>query len=229
MLMEKNVLIPREYNSRNDKKVGLMGGTFNPVHFGHLLLAEMAMSEAGLDEVWFLPAKNPPHKIGYDILSGEIRKELLKLAIEGNRAFSICDEELRREGISYTFETLLSLRKKYGNTEFYFIMGMDSLSEFVTWKRPDIILENSVLLVGDRDLAGRKKMEEKISMLKSMYEKCRIIPVSMPEFLISSKAIRARIAEGKSIRYLVPESVRNYIADRELYRDSIQAFKGILT
>ena len=167
MLMEKNVLSPKESNFQNNKRVGLIGGTFNPVHCGHLLLAEMAMSEAGLDEVWFLPAKNPPHKAGYDILPGEIRKKLIELAIEGNPTFSVCDEELSREGMSYTFETLLSLREKYTNTEFFFIMGMDSLCDFGGWKCPDIILQNSVLLVGDRNLAGRGKMEEMISILKS--------------------------------------------------------------
>lgn len=217
MSMEKNVRTKSVYSCRN-KKVGILGGTFNPVHCGHLLLAEMARTEAGLDEIWFLPAKNPPHKIGNNILSDEIRKELLELAIEGNPAFLICDEEYRREGVSYTFETLLSLRKKHEDTEFYFIMGADSLFEFDTWKSPEIILENAVLLVGNRDLTKLEKIEEKISVLKSMYGQCRILPVSFPDFLISSREIRRRTSEGKSIRYLVPEGVRKYIEDRGLYR-----------
>lgn len=215
--MEKNG--QSKLNCPNEKKVGIIGGTFNPVHNGHLLLSEMAISEAGLDGVWFLPAKNPPHKMGRDILSGEVRRKLLELAIEGNPSFSICDEELRREGLSYTYETLLALKRKHKDTEFYFIMGADSLFEFDTWKRPDIILENAVLLVGDRDLSGREKMEKKISSLKSMYGHCRIRLVdAMPEFLISSNEIRERTAEGKSIRYLVPENVREYIESRGLYK-----------
>lgn len=226
--MERNVRNPSEYSCQNDKtlspgskparRVGLMGGTFNPVHYGHLVLAEMAKSEAGLNEVWFLPSKNPPHKREQDILKENIRRKLLELSIKDNPDFSICDEELKREGISYTFETLLSLRKSYPLTEFCFIIGADSLFEFESWKNPGIILENAVLIAGSRNLAGKEKMEGKISSIKSRYKCLGIKLISMPEFSISSSEIRERIKEGRDIRYLLPKEAWEYILKENLYR-----------
>lgn len=232
MSMEKNVLSQREsgFQNKGEKssknsdnknapsiKTGIMGGTFNPVHNGHLVLAQMAKIQAGLDEVWFMPSKNPPHKVGQPILSEKVRMELLKLSIEDNRDFSICNMELLREGMSYTYESLLLLKEEHPFREFYFIMGADSLFEFDTWKNPGIILKNAVLLAGSRELAGKEKMKEKIQSLKEKYNPCRIELIDIPEFLISSSEIRRMAVEGKSLRYLVPEKARKYIEDNGIY------------
>ena len=173
------------------KKIGILGGTFDPIHFGHLILAEEAKELCNLDEVWFMPAKTPPHKLGKKISEFSIRKSMIELAIQGHGGLYCSDFENTLEGNSYTFNTLEKLQSKYIDDEFYFIMGADSFYEIETWKNPDIILK-IVKLIG-------------IYFLDTM------------DIDISSTQIRELAGGGESITKYVPESVCRYIEENKIY------------
>ena len=199
------------------RKIGIMGGTFNPIHIGHLLLAEWAMTEAGLDEVWIIPAGFPYQKSKDNILPGTERLHMAELAILGNRRMRCLDLELRREGYTYTYETMEELKGFYPDYEFFFIMGADCLFSLEDWKEPEKILENSTLIVAVRNDTSMEKMEEKRNELIQKYGG-EIILLPFIRTAISSSEIRKRVSEGKSIRYMVPDSVKDYIEEKGFYR-----------
>lgn len=198
-------------------KIGIMGGTFNPIHNGHLLIAENARSQYALDTVWFLPAGMPPHKEENGILSAEVRLEMVRLAIQDNPGFKISEIELWSKERSYTYRTLERLHEQFPDTEFYFIMGGDSLRDFHTWKNPDRICELSHLLAAVRDEMDAKRLKVYASGIRETLHG-NIDFIITPNFSVSSHEIRARVKAGDTIRYLVPEKVRCYIAQKELYR-----------
>lgn len=198
-------------------KIGIMGGTFNPIHNGHLLIAENARSQYALDAVWFLPAGMPPHKEENGILPAEVRLEMVCLAIQDNPGFKISEIELWSKERSYTYRTLERLHEQFPDTEFYFIMGGDSLRDFHTWKNPDHICELSHLLAAVRDEMDAKRLKVYASEIRETLHG-NIDFIITPNFSVSSHEIRARVKAGDTIRYLVPEKVRCYIAQKELYR-----------
>ena len=198
-------------------KIGIMGGTFNPIHIGHLLLAECAMEEAGLEEVWLIPAGYPYQKSKDNILPGSERLYMAELAIRGNSKMRCLDLEINRKGFTYTYETLEELKYLYPNCEFYFIMGADCLNSLGSWKKPDIILQNSTVIAAVRDDVSMNEMEEKKNELVGLFGG-EIILVPFIRMSISSSEIRKRIAENKSIRYLVPDDVKDYIEKKGFYR-----------
>lgn len=198
------------------KKIGIMGGTFNPIHVGHLLLAEWAMDEAGLAEVWVVPTGCSYMKANQDIVSAAERYEMTCKAVEDNPRMKCLDIETGREGYTYTYETLLELRSKYPENQFYFIFGADCLFTIETWKKPEIIFDNCSIIAAVRGDASIEQMEAKIAELRDKYHAdIRLLPFLQLE--ISSTDIRKRVREGKSIKYLVPEQILSYIEEKGFY------------
>ena len=194
-------------------RVGVLGGTFDPVHFAHLVLAEQARDALALDLVLFVPAGEPWRKSHRVIAPGADRLEMLGRAIEGNEAFGISDVELRREGPTYTADTLDALAAERLDDEFWFIVGADALADLPNWHEPERIVRHARLAVAPRDADDAEAPLPAIPGIRG-----RIDRFAMPRIEISSTDIRARVAAGRSIRYLVPAAVAAWIAERGLYR-----------
>lgn len=197
-------------------KIGIMGGTFNPIHHGHLILAQLAYEQVGLNTVLFMPSKNPPHKQMMEIVSDEHRLRMVELAIEDNEAFQISTIELEREGMTYTADTLIQLTNEYPEKTFYFIIGADSFFQFQSWMSPQIIADKCILVVAQRDAYKTDELKIQQKKLEEQYHVKSII-IDMPNIDISSHALRERILEGKSIRYYIPEKVLEYIKEHDIY------------
>lgn len=197
-------------------KIGIMGGTFNPIHNGHLILSEHIREECKLDKIIFIPTGNPPHKDLGDILDNKTRKEMVELAIAPNPYFTISTIEMDRKGVSYTVDTIRELKRKYSQAELYIIIGGDSLLNLEKWKDYKELISNNKLLVADRYRANMKETREKIEEFNKKYNS-NIVKVNNPIIHISSTNIRDRIRKGLSIKYLLPESVEEYIEKNNLY------------
>ncbi len=200
----------------NLKKIGIMGGTFDPVHLAHLLLAEQARVQFYLDQVLFMPSSQPPHKNNSQISSAEHREAMVLMAIKGNPYFAYSDMEILRTGTTYTSDTLKELHIKYPHTEICFIMGADSLFAVDSWHQPEKIFEKATILAGNRLDVPDEKIKAQICYLKERFGG-RIHLIDMPDIAISSSEIRKRYGKGLSIRYYVPESVYTYIKEHQLY------------
>ncbi|HWT26804.1 MAG TPA: nicotinate-nucleotide adenylyltransferase [Mobilitalea sp.] len=198
------------------KKVGIMGGTFNPIHFGHLFLAEDAYEQIGLDEILFMPSKNPPHKQKAELVADEHRVNMVKLAIKDNPHFTFSDMELMREGITYTADTMTILKKENPENEYYFIEGADSLFMMQDWMNPQTIFNLCTIVSSNRDNVEEEKLTRQLEFLKKNFN-ARIMLLDMPTIQIASANIRNRIASGKSVRYYVPDEVLEYIKENRLY------------
>ncbi|NLK29179.1 MAG: nicotinate-nucleotide adenylyltransferase [Clostridiales bacterium] len=199
------------------KKIGIMGGTFNPIHYGHLFLAENAYEQIGLDQILFMPSNNPPHKSKQDIASNEHRKTMVQLAIQDNPHFSLSTMELEREGITYTADTLQIMKEEYSDAEIYFIVGADSFLSLQNWKKPETVFKLSTIVAFGRDQIEQGRMEKHKEYLMKIYPDAKIMLPFMPTIQISSAMIRERIAEKKSIRYYLPSDVMAYIEENQLY------------
>ncbi|MCM1038927.1 MAG: nicotinate-nucleotide adenylyltransferase [Ruminococcus sp.] len=198
------------------RNVGILGGTFNPVHVGHLMIAEKAREQFHLDEVLFLPNGIPYMKVQKDVLPGNIRNEMIRLAIEDNPFFTLSTIESEKEEIAYTYETLLKLRDKNPNTDYYFIMGADNLWAVESWKEPAQIFANCHVLAAVRGDKNVSDLETQASFLQEKYH-ADISVLQTDHVDISSSMIRGLLKEGRSIRYLVPEAVYDYIIIHKLY------------
>jgi len=203
--------------SSSGKKIGIMGGAFDPIHIGHLILAEDAYVELGLDEVLFMPAGRPPHKVlGPGRASNEDRTEMVKRAIEGNDHFSLSLYEMKKEGLSYTYQTLEMLAHNEKGIELFFIMGADSLFEFHGWKEPQKIVSLCTIVAAGRPGRGEDELNLCIQQLKQAMG-ARIIRLNTPDIDISSTMLRKRASKGLTIRYYVPDKVASYIREKGLY------------
>lgn len=202
---------------KKGKKIGIMGGTFNPIHYGHLMIAENAAAQYELDKVLFIPNKNPPHKANGELLDAVCRCRLVALAIADNETFELSLIEVESDEVSYTYRTLTKLKENAPENQYYFIMGADSLLEFDTWKNPHIICKQAVILAAVRDGMDETALHERINILRKKYG-AEIYGLSSPNLLVSSHDIRKRVREGRTIRYLLPEQVREYIEKEKLYR-----------
>ncbi len=201
-----------------EKKIGIMGGTFNPIHLGHLLLPEQAKEAFDLDEVLFIPSGNPYMKDTTPVLDGKIRAHMTALALEGHPYFSISSIELDKSGPTYTYETLETLKAKNPDDTYYFLVGADSLLTMETWKNPERIFQNCVVAASVRGTGTEDKIRKIATHLIYEYHAdIRILPVRFID--ISSSEIRERISKGKSVRYMFPEKVWNYIYDNNLYQN----------
>lgn len=199
------------------KKIGIMGGTFNPIHNGHLLLAEEARECFNLDEVLFMPSGNSYMKNAESILDGRMRAEMTALAIKTNPHFKLSLMEIERKGPTYTFETVSELKRENPDNEFFFLMGADSLLSLEKWKNPDIIFKKCTIIVAIRGNDSEPKVKTAISGLCEKYQAgIRLLPVRHID--ISSSEIRERLVSGKSVRYMIPEAVLTYIYENHLYQ-----------
>lgn len=190
--------------------IGMFGGTFDPIHIGHLLLAELAREELGLDRVLFVPANIPPHKrSGRSIAPPECRAEMLRLATADNPAFEVSTHEIDREGISYSVETLRYFEALWPTSRFTLLMGGDNAGDFRSWRDPEQIVLLAKVAVWARP--GAALPDELLPGIG--YHR-----IDSPLMEISSTDIRARAAAGRSIRYMVTDAVADYIARNELYR-----------
>jgi len=199
------------------KKVGIMGGTFNPIHLGHMIVAQNAHQSYNLDEVLFVPSGIPYMK--EDVLDAKTRITMTGIAIEDNSAFALSTIEVERGGNSYSYETIADLKKANPTTEYYFIVGSDSLFMMDKWKNPEKIFEEVPVLVAPRLGYSEEQLNEKIAELTEKYHAdIRVLPMNCVD--ISSTAIREKVREHKSIRYLVHYRVVEYIEKHHLYQNT---------
>ena len=190
------------------KRIGFFGGTFNPIHMGHLAITQMAQERFKLDKVIFIPSHQPPHKniAPKELASAQDRYKMVKLAIAGNEHFEVSDVETKRDGKSYTVDTLRHFRKIYPpKAKFFFIIGGDSLGTLSQWKNIEEILQLATFIVVNRP---------GYSDIKNI----KHLTVTKPGIDISSSYLRQRINSGKSVRYLVPEAIYHYIIKYGLYK-----------
>ena len=199
------------------RKVGIMGGTFNPIHNGHLTLAEEAFKQFSLDEVIFMPCGNAYMKADQKVESGQTRATMTALAIQDTPHFTLSTIEIDRKGNTYTYQTLEHLNRENPDTEYYYIVGADSLFHMTQWAFPERIFSKCCILAAMRDDKTIADMEEEICMLRKKYN-ANVSFLHMPRMPVSSSDIRRKVASGKSIEGDVPESVRVYIEKRGLYR-----------
>jgi len=205
------------------RRVGILGGTFDPVHYGHLVIAEEVYAALQLAEVVFVPSGQPPHKTNVEITAAEHRLKMLELAIASNPHFTISRVDLDRPGPSYTVDMLQLLRRQWGeHTAIYFIIGRDSLEDLLSWHDSSGILEQLTHLVAVRrpgyseSEAFYDSLEARLSGIKQ-----RLLIVETPRFNISATDLRQRVAEGRPIKYQTPESVESYIVQYGLYRTKL--------
>lgn len=201
------------------QRIALFGGSFDPVHIGHLICARAVREQAGLDRVIFIPARQPPHKPGRALAPATDRLEMLRLAIASEDGFDVSDHELTRPGPSYTLYTVEHFQRLLGEAaEVFWIIGSDSVPELPTWHRIDELLQRCVMLVARRPGWDPRCLDELRSRLNPAHvERLARHVLPTPVIDVSATDIRRRIAEGRSIRYLTPEAVIDYIRSRSLY------------
>jgi nicotinate-nucleotide adenylyltransferase len=200
-------------------RVGIYGGTFDPVHNGHLILAEQSREQGRLDEVWFVPTAHPPHKREPDLTRFEQRVEMLALAIAGNSAFRIDELERERPGPSYTADTLAELRRRHPSHEFFLLIGSDALVDLPRWHQPLRVVQQAGLLVMARPGAAVLSAQEIRNRLHVDDDfPLRLETVQTPLVAISSSDLRRRAAAARSLRYFLPRAVECYIHEKRLYR-----------
>lgn len=194
-------------------RLALFGGTFDPVHYGHLRLAEEACEAANLERVLFMPAHTSPFRTAERLSDPEHRLQMLRLATKDNPRFEVSDIEIQRGGVSYTIDTVRTLRQQYPNAELFLILGADALQGFTAWREPDVIAQECGLLVGVRP---HYDLQATLAQLPDPIRQ-RVQPVPMTPLGISASDLRQRVRQGRSIRYLTPPHVIEYIQQHRLY------------
>lgn len=200
-------------------KIGIMGGTFNPIHLGHLMMTEYIREEMNYDKILFIPTGNPPHK-QIDVLDAEVRMEMVKIAVADNPYFEVSDVEVRKEGISYSVDTVAELKKQYPEDELFFIIGSDILPDLKDWRRFDELARSIRFILAVRpgfESLSREEIRGEIRDLHMRYG-AEITVVETPRYEISSTDLRNRLASGKSVKYLIPDEVIEYIESRGCYK-----------
>jgi nicotinate-nucleotide adenylyltransferase len=202
-------------------RVGVFGGTFDPVHYGHLVLAEQAREQGRLGQVWFVPAARPPHKMERELTRFDLRVEMLALAIA---AFRVLELEKDRPGPSYTVDTLTELKRRAPGDEFYLLVGSDTLLDLGSWHEKQRLPELASLLVMARPghaVPGEDQVRERLGL--ATRDRMSLETIEAPLIEIASRDLRRRAAAGKSIRYFLPRAVEIYILEKHLYRDAAHA------
>lgn len=198
------------------KRVGILGGTFNPIHMGHLVLAESARETFQLDEILFIPSGIPYMKEQEAVLDARERVAMTALAIEDNPCFALSTIETEKNSNSYTFETLAELHRRHPDTGYYFIIGADSLFHLENWKQPEDIFKGCTVIAAVRDNLGMEACRSKADELRQQYQaNILLLPHRMID--ISSTEIRSCIRDHKSVRYMLPDKVLAYISRKKLY------------
>ncbi|OPJ55562.1 nicotinate-nucleotide adenylyltransferase [Alkalithermobacter paradoxus] len=204
-------------NSRNLSKVGIMGGTFDPIHYGHLVTAEYIRTNFELDRIIFIPSGDPPHKTDRIIIDKMHRYYMCVLATQTNENFFVSEIELKRIGKSYTIDTLREMKKVYPYSEIYFITGADALCDMETWKDVPNLFKEGKFIGATRPGVNLDSAKTKAQLFRQKYD-AQIFNVSVPSLDISSTDLREKIKKDESIKYLLPESVEKYIFKYNLYR-----------
>ncbi|HSQ56042.1 MAG TPA: nicotinate (nicotinamide) nucleotide adenylyltransferase [Gemmata sp.] len=198
-------------------RIGIFGGTFDPIHLGHLILAEQCRDQASLDQVWFMPAAHPPHKGGVELTRFENRCDMIELAIAGHPAFRVERIEHELPPPSYTANTLAELRQRHPAESFFLLMGSDGLPDLPGWYEPRRVIEQAELVVVPRPGVMLWTAERLATALGIDVAAVRLRFVACPMIEIASRELRRAMVDGMSIRYLVPRAVEEYIHDRKLY------------
>ena len=199
-------------------RIGIYGGSFDPIHHGHLILAEQCREQGQLDEVWFMPSALGPHKEAGAHATDRQRIEMIELALSGHAAFKLSKIEIERGGVSYTVDTLTQIRESNPDDELFLLMGDDSLESFGSWREPKRICELAIPVVVNRPGSG----DVDLSVLKAYVDDDRFkrfesAAMQIPSIDVSSSVIRKKILNQQSIRYLTPRSVEKYIETQKLY------------
>lgn len=202
-------------SSSGSAAIGVLGSAFNPPHLGHLALAQEALWQLGLDEVVFVPTGEAPHKRIADEPGREARMEMTRLAAAEDPRFSVSALEVEREGPSYTYETLEELAKDRADTQLVFVMGADAAVGLESWRNPERVVELASLAVARR--AGVSEADV-VAVMRSLGCEERATMLEMPQFGVSSSAVRERAKQGRPLRFLVPDAVASLIEERGLYR-----------
>lgn len=198
-------------------RLGLFGGTFDPPHLGHLILAEQCREQCALDEVWMLPSGQPPHKRSGEMTAGDRRAEMIELAVAGHPAFRVDRRELKRTGTTYTVDTLRQFHDEDPARELFFLIGADSLADLPGWRQPAQILQLATIVAvnrGDRPFPDTSALVDTVGSELA----ARVVRVTIPGIDLSSTDLRRRVREGRSIRYFVPRAVEAYIREHQLFR-----------
>ena len=198
------------------RKIGILGGTFDPFHKGHFMLAETAYAQFSLDEMWIMPNGNPPHKRNIEQTDFSLRCEMIQIAIKEASYMVLCDFEGSEDCYHFTYETLGKFKEMFPEDEFYFIIGADSLRDFPKWRKPEVIAKLCTLLVACRDDAGISDLNDKILEMEQRYEaKCLVM--NSPKVDAASSEIREKLSHGEDISEYVGDQVCNYIKEKKLY------------
>ncbi|MCI9446225.1 MAG: nicotinate-nucleotide adenylyltransferase [Lachnospiraceae bacterium] len=206
------------HRDNTNRRIGIMGGAFNPIHYGHLMIAENAREQFSLEQVLFVPTGRSPLKHKQQVTDKVHRCAMVNLAISDNPWFALDKVEINSPEISYTFLTVEKLKEYFISSELFFILGADSLFDFESWRSPELILKNCSILAAYREHQRQEEFFEQIAYLNEKYPQ-KFCPLDTPNLEVSSQEIRQRVNEGRSIRYLVPEAVETYIRDNKLYLD----------
>jgi nicotinate-nucleotide adenylyltransferase len=200
-------------------RIGIFGGTFDPVHIAHLIIGEQAREQAGLDQVWFVPSARPPHKLDKPVTPFDRRAEMLQLAIAGQANFRVELIEKDRPGPSFTADTLENLHRLYSGSEFFLILGADCLPDLAKWHQPLRILELATLLIARRPGSTSWSSEQLAEAVGLPDAKAvRMNQIESPLMELSSRDLRRRAAEGRSLLFMVPRAVEVFIKEKGIYR-----------
>lgn len=206
-------------------KIGIMGGTFDPIHNGHLMLGRYAETQFELDEIWFMPNGNPPHKMSDTIeTQTKHRVEMVRRAIADEKGFALQLYEVERREVNYSYLTMEAFRKIYPEHAFYFIIGADSLFAIESWSKPERLLQTCIILAAYRDGKDTAEMEEQIAYLNRKYN-ADIRLLNTPDIDISSSEIRQRMKYGLPVEEMIPKDVFQYIQEKHLYMDEIDVMR----
>ena len=198
-------------------RIGLYGGTFDPVHFGHLVLAEQCREQCRLEEVWFIPAGHPPHKTEQQISPVACRVDMVQMAIAGHPQFRLDLRETKRTGLNYTVDTVAEIARERPGDSLHLLIGADSLRDLPTWREPERILELAEIVAVNRPgVAGN--ILQSLKPLLNSHTLSRIRELTIPGCDISSRDLRQRVRDGQSVRYLMPRAVECYVAECGLYQ-----------
>lgn len=214
-------------NGMEKKRIGIMGGTFDPIHMGHLIIGEKAYEQLRLDKVYFMPSGNPPHKKNRrGRATDEQRVEMVRRAIATNSHFELQLMEMHEEGYSYTYRTLEKLTRENPNTEYFFIIGADSLYTLDSWMNPQRILAACTIVVATRNHTSLERLNQEMKHLTQKYQG-HFIRLDTLNIDISSQILRDWIAKRESIKYYVPDSVISYIEEQQIYHSGNEEAQGV--
>lgn len=215
-------------NMTKCRKIGIFGGSFDPIHQGHMNIARSAYEEFSLDEVWFIPAGHSPNKDERGMTSAVHRAQMVELAIASYPYFKLSRMEIDAQHTSYTYLTLSKIKEQYPNAELYFIMGADSLDYFEKWKHPEIICEKAIILAAVRDDMDVAVIHKKIIEIQSLFP-ARIYPIHGGRTEVSSTQIRSMYKETQRVSEMIPDAVERYIREHGLYNNEMtvkEAYNG---